>query len=124
MRWLGAYVRALDPGLPRLVWVLQLGVYVNFFGNGLVAPFLVLYLHFGRGMEIGVAAAAIASGGITAVTSGFVAGWAVDRLGQRRILVCAMTSNPIAYARSLLAREPWQAVAVGMLVGAGTGAYG
>ena len=124
MRWLGEYIRALDPGLPRLVWVLQLGVYVNFFGNGLVAPFLVLYLHFGRGLPIGIAAAAIASGGITAITSGFVAGWAVDRVGPKRILVFAMTSNAVAYALYLFVREPWQAVAVGMLVGVGTGAYG
>ena len=117
-------MRALDPGLPRLVWVLQLGVFVNFFGNGLVAPFLVLYLHFGRGLPIGLAAAAIATGGITAVTSGFVAGWAVDRLGPKRILVLAMTSNAIAYALYLGVREPWQAFAVAMLVGVGTGAYG
>ncbi len=106
------------------MWVLQLGVFVNFFGNGLVAPFLVLYLHFGRGLPIGLAAAAIATGGITAIASGFVAGWAVDRIGPKRILVLAMTSNAIAYALYLGVREPWQAFVVAALVGIGTGAYG
>lgn len=124
MRWLGEYVRAYDPGLPRIVWVLQLGVFVNFFGNGLVAPFLVLYLHFGRGLPIGVAAAAIATGGITAVTAGFVAGWAADRIGPKRVLVFGMTSNAIAYALYITVREPWQAFAVASLVGLGTGCYG
>jgi hypothetical protein len=31
------------PGLPRKVWLLQAGVLINFFGNGLVAPLLVIY---------------------------------------------------------------------------------
>lgn len=124
VRRLGELIRAYDPGLPRIVWVLQAGVFVNFFGNGLVAPFLVLYLHFARGLEIGVAAAAIASGGIAAVTSGFVAGWATDRVGPKRVLVFAMTSNAIAYALYLAVREPWQAFVVALLVGVGTGCYG
>src|SRR6266851_6384306 len=34
-------LRVFDPGLPRKVWLLQLGVLINFLGNGMVAPFLV-----------------------------------------------------------------------------------
>ncbi|HUQ41059.1 MAG TPA: hypothetical protein VM052_01025, partial [Candidatus Limnocylindrales bacterium] len=47
----------------RTVWTLQFGLLINFFGNGLVAPFLLLYLHFGRGLPVAVAGAAIATGG-------------------------------------------------------------
>ena len=106
------------------VWVLQLGMLVNFFGNGLVAPFLVLYLHFGRGLPIAVAGAAIATGGITAIASGFLAGWSADRFGPKLTVVAAMLSNALAYALYLQVREPWHAFAVAALVGVGTGAYG
>jgi MFS family permease len=103
---------------------MQLGVFVNFFGNGLVAPFLVLYLHFGRGIPIGVAAAAIATGSFIAIAAGFVAGWAADRIGPKRVLVFAMASNAIAYTLYIAVREPWQAFVVAALVGLGTGCYG
>jgi len=97
---------------------------VNFFGNGLVAPFLVLYLHFGRGLPIAVAGAAIATGGITAIASGFLAGWSADRFGPKLTLVGAMLSNALAYALYLQVTEPWHAFVVAALVGVGTGAYG
>lgn len=113
-----------NPRLPRIVWILQLGVLVNFFGNGLVGPFLVIYLHFGRGIPIGYAASAVALGGITAVTSGLLAGSFADRLGPRNILVVAMTCNAAAYLLYTQVAAPWQAYAVGLLVGVGTGAYG
>jgi MFS family permease len=121
---LGERLRAFDPGLPRVLWVQQLGVFVNFFGNGLVFPFLVLYLHFARGIDIGVAAAAVASGAFMAVLSGFAAGWLVDRAGPKRVLVFAMLSNALAYTLYLFVREPWQAFGVAWLVGLGTGCYG
>jgi predicted MFS family arabinose efflux permease len=106
------------------VWTLQLGMLVNFFGNGLVAPFLVLYLHFGRGLPVVVAGAAIATGGITAIGSGFLAGWTADRYGPKITFVAAMLCNAVAYALYLNVREPWHAFAVAALVGVGTGMYG
>jgi len=117
-------ISTFDPGLPRAVWILQLGVLINFFGNGLVAPFLVIYLHFGRGIPVGIAAAAISFGGFTAVTSGLLAGALADRLGPRKILVVAMTCNASAYLLYTQVTAPWQAFGVGLLVGVGTGTYG
>jgi MFS family permease len=106
------------------VWTLQLGMLVNFFGNGLVAPFLVLYLHFGRGLPVAVAGAAIATGGITAISSGFLAGWTADRYGPKVTLVAAMLCNAVAYALYLAVSDTWHAFAVAALVGVGTGMYG
>src|SRR6266511_1443183 len=40
-----AYVRSLHPQLPRPVWLLQVGGLTNAFGNGIVLPFLIIYLH-------------------------------------------------------------------------------
>ena len=113
-----------DPGLPRQVWLLKLGVLVNFLGNGMVAPFLVIYLHFGRGIPLALAGSAVALGGITAVTSGLLAGSLSDRLGPRNTLVAAMVCNAAAYLLYTQVTAPWQAFGAGLLVGVGTGAYG
>ena len=50
-----AYLRSLDPQLPRDVWILQAGGLANMFGNGVVGPFLIIYLHNVRGISLGVA---------------------------------------------------------------------
>jgi MFS family permease len=124
LRSMPTLLRLFNPELPPKVWLLQLGVLINFFGNGLVAPFLVIYLHFGRGIPIGIAGSAVALGGITAVTSGLVAGALADRIGPRSILVAAMVCNAAAYLLYTQVTAPWEAFGVGLLVGIGTGTYG
>ena len=113
-----------NPQLPPKAWLLQLGVLVNFLGNGMVAPFLVIYLHFGRGLPVSLAASAVALGGVTAVASGLAAGSLADRVGPRYVLAVAMTCNAVAYLLYTQVTAPWEAFAVGLLVGVGTGAYG
>ena len=54
------YVRSLNPHLPRPVWVLQVGGLTNAFGNGIVLPFLIIYLHNVRGIPLGLAGLAAA----------------------------------------------------------------
>lgn len=120
----GRLLAIFNPDLPREVWLFQVGVLINFFGNGLVAHFLVIYLHFGRGIPFAAAGSAVALGGITAVTSGLVAGSLSDRIGPRNTLVGAMVSNAVAYLLYTQVSAPWEAFAVGLLVGVGTGAYG
>ena len=88
----------ITPGLPRHAWLLQAGVELNFFGNGLVAPYLVIYLHFNRGIPLSLAALAIGSGGILATISGLVVGPLVDRVGPRTCVAIAMSANAVAYA--------------------------
>jgi MFS family permease len=111
-------------GLSKQVWLLQAGVMLNFFGNGLVAPYLVIYLHFDRGIPLSLAALAIGSGGILATISGLVVGPLVDRFGPRTCVALAMTANAVAYGAYTQVHTSWQAFVVGMAVGIGTGAYG
>lgn len=121
---MGGLLRTFNPGLPPRAWILQFGVLINFLGNGMVAPFLVIYLHFGRGIPVAVAGAAVALGGITAVTSGLLAGWLADLIGPRNVLVAGMVCNAAAYLAYTQVADPAHAFAVGLLVGVGTGAYG
>lgn len=61
MRPLRAYLRSLDPRLPRDVYALQAGGLLNAFGNGVVLPFLIIYLHNVRGISLGAAGMAAAT---------------------------------------------------------------
>ena len=63
MRLLVAYIRALNPRLPRSVQILQAGGLANAFGNGLAIPFLFIYLHNVRGIGLGTAGLVIATNG-------------------------------------------------------------
>src|SRR6516225_7873755 len=55
------WLRSLDPRLPRDVWLLQVGGVMNSFGNGVVLPFLVIYLHRVRGFGLGTAGLVVAT---------------------------------------------------------------
>ena len=60
---------------------------MNSFGNGIVLPFLVIYLHDVRGFRLGVAGLVVGDLRRPRSSSpGFVAGPLVDRLGPRRVL--------------------------------------
>jgi predicted MFS family arabinose efflux permease len=70
---LSRYVRGLDAGLPRSVYVLQSGLVLNALGNGAAAPFLVIYLHDVRGLSLAVAALASSTGAVCALASALTA---------------------------------------------------
>ena len=55
------FLSSLNPRLPRAVQLLQLGGLMNAFGNGLVVPFLLIYLHNERGIGLGVAGLVLAT---------------------------------------------------------------
>jgi MFS family permease len=117
------YLRSLNPQLPRDVWILQAGGLANMFGNGVIGPFLIIYLHNVRGLSLGMAGLVVASGAAAALFSGFVAGAFADRLGPRVVLSTALVLSAIAFALFPLIRETWHAFALNLLVGVGTGAF-
>lgn len=90
VRWRAAG-RSRAPGLPRAVWVVAGGSFVNRLG-GFVVPFLVLYLtHRGySSAEAGLAVSAYAGGKIAAGPTG---GLLTDRLGGRLVTSASMTAS-------------------------------
>jgi MFS family permease len=118
-----AYLRSLDPRLPRDVYVLQTGGLLNAFGNGVVLPFLIIYLHNVRGISLGLAGLAAATQSATALASGFLAGTLSDRIGPKRVLVGALGVMTVAFALMPFIRSPWQAFAVYVVWGAGSGSF-
>ena len=118
-----AYLRSLNPQLPRDVWILQAGGLANMFGNGVIGPFLIIYLHNVRGISLGIAGLVVASNSAAGLVSGFVGGALSDRLGPRRVLSAALVLIAVAFALFPLIRAPWQAFGLNVLVGLGSGSF-
>ena len=123
MRPLASYLRSLDPKLPRAVWLVQTGGVVNSLGNGIVFPFIVIYLHNVRGISFAAAGLALAAGAVAALAAGFSAGAIVDRVGGRNTLLLGLLLQAVSFALFPLVREAWHAVALLALEGAGTACF-
>jgi MFS family permease len=117
------YLRSLNPQLPRPVWLLQVGGLTNAFGNGIVLPFLIIYLHNVRGISLGLAGLAAAVNSAAALVSGFVAGSLADRIGPRRVLAGALVVMAVAISLFPLIRTVWAAYALNILLGTGSGSF-
>ena len=111
------------PDLPRPVWLLQVGGLTNSFGNGIVLPFLIIYLHNVRGISLGLAGLAAAVNSTAAFASGFLAGSLSDRIGPRRVLMAALLTMAVAISLFPLIHNVWQAYALNLLLGAGSGSF-
>jgi MFS family permease len=118
-----AYLRSLNPDLPRDVWILQAGGLANMFGNGVIGPFLIIYLHNVRGISLGAAGLIVASNAAAALCSGFVGGALSDRIGPRNVLSGALLVMAVGFALFPLIRSPWEALLLNMVVGAGSGSF-
>jgi MFS family permease len=120
---LARYVRSLNPDLPAPVWLLQAGGLANMFGNGVVVPFLVIYLHNVRGIPLGLAGTIAATNGLAALVSGPIAGALADRIGARTTLVAALLVMTCAFALFPLITQAWHAFLLNAFAGFGSGAF-
>jgi hypothetical protein len=64
----------IDTRLPWSVQTLQLGGLCNAFGNGIVLPFTLIYLHNVRGISLSVAGLVIGTNAAVALVAGPVSG--------------------------------------------------
>jgi hypothetical protein len=78
-----AYLASLNPRLPRSVQILQAGGLANAFGNGIVYPFLFIYLHNvrGFGFGLGTVGLVLATNGTVSLVVEPLSGPVIDRLG-------------------------------------------
>jgi MFS family permease len=118
-----AYVRSLDPQLSREVWLLQLGGLTNAFGNGIVLPFLIIYLHNVRGLSLGLAGLAAAVNSAAALLSGFLAGSLADRIGPQRVLIGSLVGMAAAISLFPLIHDVWSAYTLQLFMGSCSGAF-
>jgi MFS family permease len=105
------------------VWLLQVGGVLNSFGNGVVFPFLAIYLHNVRGFGIATAGIAIAISSATQLVAGIAAGPVIDRLGPRRVLGAGLVIQAVGFGLLPLVSEPWHAYALLAFEGVGSAAF-
>src|SRR5919109_2983742 len=101
--------------LPRPVWILCAGTFVNRFGS-FVAIFLVLYLRE-RGYSIAESGAVVSAYGIGNVLAAGVGGWLADRLGRRGAIAISMYGS--AATLLALSQATWLPLIVGLTTLAG-----
>jgi predicted MFS family arabinose efflux permease len=124
LRALRAYLRSLDPRLPRSVWILSFGGLANAVGNGLAYPFLVIYLHNVRGFSLGTAGLVLATTGAVSLLAGPAVGVVIDRIGGRATLAAALVLLAIGFGSYPLIHEPWHASSRAPSPASGTPASG
>jgi MFS family permease len=120
---LRAYLRQIDPQLPRDVWLLQLGGVVNSFGNGVVFPFLAIYLHEVRGLGLATAGIAIAISSAMQMAAVLALGPLIDRIGARTTLAAGLILQAAGFGLLPLVREPWHAYVLMAVEGLGAAAF-
>jgi predicted MFS family arabinose efflux permease len=118
-----AYLRSIDPRLPRAVWTLEAGGLVNAFGNGITFPFVVIYLHNVRGFSLGIAGLVLAVNGVASLVASPCAGWLSDKIGGRLTLAGALVLMATGIATFPLIRVPWHAFLAMAVVGLGNGGF-
>jgi MFS family permease len=123
VRRFGDYLVSLNPRLPRAVWILQGGGLANAFGNGVVLPFVIIYLHNVRGISLTIAGLAAATNAGAGIISGAAGGALSDRFGPRRILIIALLGQGGVIACFPLIQEAWHAVALQFAMGAFSGMF-
>jgi predicted MFS family arabinose efflux permease len=118
-----AYLRSLNPDLPRAVWILQGGGLANAFGNGVVLPFVIIYLHNVRGLSLTVAGLTAAVNAGAGIVSGAAGGAFADRIGPKRILIAALAGQTVVIACFPLIDNAWQALALQFAMGTFSGMF-
>ena len=102
---------------------LQVGGLVNAFGNGITLPFLFIYLHNVRGMDLGVVGLIVGAHAVASIVAGPIFGVLIDRLGGRRLLATALGILAGGYALYPFVHEVWQGFAVAVITGVGVGGF-
>jgi MFS family permease len=118
-----AYLRGLDPRLPRSVWTMEAGGLANAFGNGVAYPFTVIYLHNVRGFSLGIAGLVLATNAFVGLGAGPLAGIVVDRFGARVTLAASLVLLAVGFGAFPWVREPWHAFVASAVAGVGNGGF-
>jgi MFS family permease len=109
--------------VPRRVWILLAADLVSFVGNGLVIPFLIVYLHRIRHLSLPTAGLALSTVAVTGFIGTAIAGGLVDRIGPRKTLMLTQLDAAAGATAIAFVHSPWQAFAAAGIYGFGASSY-
>jgi MFS family permease len=115
-------IKRLSFGLSRELWLVVLGMFLNYLGYGAVLPFEIIYLHDGRGFPLGIAGLVVGLVTGVAVVISPLAGPLIDRFGARATATGAGVALAAGYAGLAFAHSPLLAFAAAAFAGVGNGA--
>jgi MFS family permease len=117
------YLASLNPQLSRQLWTLLSGSFFNALGNGVVFPFLLIYLHNVRGISLGTAGLVLAATSVAGLAAGPLSGTLIDHLGPRRVLVASMVVSALGFGGFAFVHSVPAAFAAAALAGLGNGSF-
>ena len=118
-----SYLSSLNPRLPLVRPDPPGGGLANAFGNGIVYPFLFIYLHNVRGFGLGTVGLVLATNGAVSLVVGPASGPLVDRVGGRRTLLISLAFSTIGYGGYAFVASVPAAFATSFVAGIGNGAF-
>ena len=118
-----AYLRGLNPQLPRPVWLLEAGGVANSLGNGIVLPFLIIYLHEVRHFGLADSGVIVSTLGAVGLVATPLAGRLVDIVGARMTLMSSLGLLAVGYGGFPFIHHPWQAYGLAAIAGLGNGGF-
>lgn len=96
-------LRRLGFGLSRELWIVQVGIFLNYLGWGAVLPFEIIYLHDGRGFSLEVAGLVVGTVTGLAVVAAPVAGNGA-LLPSQSTLLASLASPQVRHRASAVSR--------------------
>lgn len=88
----------LVPHLPRAAATILIGDAVSALGTGMTLPFMLVYLHQVRGIDIATAGLALSTIAVVSFIGNPAGGWLSDRLGPRTALTIALVLSATGVA--------------------------
>ena len=96
---------------------------MNAFGNGIVLPFMFIYLHNVRGISLAVVGLIVATHAVVSLVAGPIFGSQIDRFGGKTMLAISLVILTVGFAAYALVHEPWQGFVVAAISGVGVGGF-
>jgi MFS family permease len=109
----------LVPDLPRNAWVLVAGACACYVAVGYVSAFLVLYLHYARGIPLGAAGIALGAVALAGLVCSPAIGSAADRWGPKPTMLVLLVLGAVGAIAFMSARSLAPAVLASALYGIG-----
>jgi MFS family permease len=110
----------LVPSLPGQAWQLIAGMGIGCIGTGFAYSFLIIYLHYARGLSLGLAGLCLSLVAVGGLVVAPLVGICADRFGPRRVLLTALVISAAGSVLLALASRPWEVVCVALVFGIGS----